>query len=88
MSLKKYRWLIVKTAKVVTQRFSTSAKAIPSQAWQTWANTLTIGLGIYALIMFFVTHWAMNAEGLQTWDEQTLKVVVQNFPMSFDKGVT
>ena len=88
MSLKKYRWLIVKTAKSVSQRFSQSAKAIPSQAWKQWASTLAIGLGICALIMFLVTRWAMNTEALQSWDEQTLKIVVQNFPMSFDKGVT
>ncbi len=88
MSASKHKWLIAQTAKNVFQRFSSSAKAIPSKAWQQWGATLAIGLAICSLIMFFVTHWAMNYETLQTWDEQTLLIIVKNFPMSFDKGVT
>ncbi len=84
----KHKWLIVKTAAGVIDRFSSSAKAIPSQAWKKWAGTLAIGLGICALIMLIITRWAMNAEGLQAWDKQTLLAVAKHFPMSFDKGVT
>ena len=88
MSATKHKWLVAKTATNVTQRFSNSAKAIPDRAWRTWASTLALGLGLCALIMSIVTLWAMNAEGLQTWDKQTLLIITQNFPMSFDKGVT
>lgn len=88
MFAKKHKWLIARTAIAVRQRFSHSAKAIPPKAWQRWAGTLAIGLGICALIMFVVTRWAMNAEGLQAWDERALMLIVKHFPMSFDKGVT
>lgn len=88
MSARKYRWLVAKTAKDVTRRFWHSAKAIPTKAWQRWASTLAVGLALCMLIMFIATRWAMNAEGLQAWDEQTLLIVVKHFPMSFDKGVT
>lgn len=88
MSTSKHKWLVAKTATDVIQRFSYSAKAIPAKAWQQWASTLAIGLGLCMLIMFVVTRWAMTAEGLQPWDEQTLLTVVKHFPMSFNKGVT
>ena len=88
MSANKSNWLIAQTAKNVFQRFSASAKAIPSKAWQSWGGVLAIGLAICALIMLIVTRWAMNNQALPAWDKQTLLVVVNNFPMSFDKGVT
>ena len=88
MSASKHKWLVAEAAKNVFRQFSHSAKAIPSKAWQKWAGTLAIGLGLCALIMFIVTRWAMNADGLQTWDEQALLSVTKHFPMSFDKGVT
>ncbi len=88
MSARKYRWLSAQTATNVTQRFWHSAKAIPAKAWQRWAITLAIGLGLCMLIMFVVTRWAMNAESLQAWDEQMLLKIVKHFPMSFNKGVT
>lgn len=88
MSAQKDRWLAGKATKNVIQRFSASAQAIPSKAWQQWASILAIGLGLCALIMFITTRWAMNANGLPAWDEQALLTVTEHFPMSFDKGVT
>ena len=88
MSTKQYRWLVGKAATNTIERFTQSAKAIPNEAWREWIATLALGLGICALIMFIATGWAMNNEALQTWDEQTLSKISQNFPMSFDKGVT
>jgi membrane-associated phospholipid phosphatase len=88
MSAQKYRSLTGKATKNIIQRFSDSAKAIPPKAWQQWASILAIGLGLCALIMFIVTRWAMNADGLQAWDKQTLLAITKHFPMSFDKGVT
>lgn len=88
MSTRKYQWLIAHTITNVTQQFLRSAKAIPAKAWQKWAGILAIGLGVCALIMLVMTLWAMNAEGLQSWDEQMLLAIAQNFPMSFNKGVT
>ena len=84
----KNRWLLRTAATNTIERFSKSAKAIPAKAWQEWAGTLAIGLGVCALIMFIATRWAMNAKGLQAWDEQALLEITQHFPMSFDKGVT
>ena len=88
MSASKHKWLVAEAATNVVRQFSHSAKAIPSKAWQKWAGTLAIGLGLCALIMFIVTRWAMNADSLQAWDEQALLSVTKHFPMSFDKGVT
>ena len=88
MSANQHKWLIARTAKNVWQRFSASAKAIPSKAWQQWLVTLFVGLAVCALVMAIATRWAMNNPSLQAWDEKTLLTVVENFPMSFDKGVT
>ena len=88
MSANKHNWLVAKAATNVIEQFSDSAKAVPSKAWRKWGGTLAIGLGLCALIMFAMTRWAMNAEGLQAWDEQALLTITKNFPMSFDKGVT
>ena len=88
MSASKHKWLVAKATTNVVEQFSHSAKAIPSIAWKKWGSTLAIGLGLCALIMFAMTRWAMNAKGLQAWDEQALLSITKHFPMSFDKGVT
>ena len=88
VSASKHKWLVAKTTTNVIGRFSHSAKAIPAKAWQKWGSTLAVGLGLCAVIMLVVTRWAMNAKGLQAWDEQTLTSITKHFPMSFDKGVT
>ena len=88
MSAKQYRWLVGKATTNTIERFTRSAKAIPTKAWQEWMATLALGLGICALIMFIATRWAMNNEGLQAWNKQALLKITQYFPMSFDKGVT
>ncbi|NEP15403.1 MAG: phosphatase PAP2 family protein [Leptolyngbya sp. SIO4C1] len=88
MSARGHKWLIVRAATAAWQRFWHEAKAIPAEAWRRWASTLAVGLGLCALIMFVTTRWAMTSESLQVWDERTLIVVTQRFPMSFDKGVT
>ena len=88
MSASKHKWLVAKGATKVIDRFSNSRNAIPAEAWQKWVGTLAIGLGVCALTMLIVTRWAMNAEGLQAWDERMLPVITKHFPMSFDKGVT
>ena len=88
MTAKKYQWLTGKAIADTVERFRNSAKAIPTKAWQQWASTLALGLGICALIMSLATRWAMTAEGLQAWDERALVSIAENFPMSFDKGVT
>lgn len=88
MSTSKYKWVVGRTARTIARKFSASAKAIPTKAWQQWAIALGIGLIICILLMLLITLWAMNSPALQTWDEQNLPLVVKNLPMSFDKGVT
>ena len=88
MSINKHRWLIVQTANNIFQRFFTSAKAIPAKAWRKWAIALAIGLAVCTVVMLLITLWAMNNPNLQAWDERTLPKIVEQLPMSFDKGVT
>ena len=88
MTANKYRWLIGRAIADTSKRCKHSAKQIPAKAWQQWASTLALGLGLCAIIMFIVTRWAMSADSLQAWDERTLLAITKNFPMSFDKGVT
>ena len=88
MTAKKSQWLLGRAISNTSKSFRHSARQIPAEAWQQWASTLALGLGICALIMFAITRWAMTADGLQAWDEQTLLAITKNFPMSFDKGVT
>lgn len=76
--------------RAIAQRFWRESQSLPATAWSKWWKTLAIGLGICALITFFLTRAAMGWETqwMQAWDESSLVEWRSVSPLSFSKGVT
>lgn len=89
-SSKKHQTTLPSGIKAVTRRFWQESRALPADAWTTWWQTLAIGLGISALLVYGLTRLAMGWENswLQAWDEKWLLIMRDRSPLSFDKGIT
>ena len=76
--------------RTIAQRFWQDSRSLPSIAWSRWWKTLAIGLGICALITYFITRIAVSweAQWMQAWDEQWLLALRDRNPLTFAKGVT
>jgi len=74
----------------IAHRFWQESRNLPPLAWSHWWKTLVIGLGISALMVYFMTRLTMSWETqwLQAWDEKWLLIMKDRNPLSFNKGVT
>lgn len=65
-------------------------RRLSPQVWSCWLGTLSLGLGISALITFGITYYAQVAsdQWLQAWDRTWLPVIVQHLPLTFSTAIT
>ncbi|MGB3137067.1 MAG: phosphatase PAP2 family protein [Nodosilinea sp.] len=84
------RWVTVQTLKRGWHRFWRDVRQVPQNVWQRWAGTLSIGLGLCALVTFALTVWAKAHadQGLQAWDTQMLPVLADRLPLNFARSIT
>jgi undecaprenyl-diphosphatase len=58
--------------------------------WRRWFGTIALGFGLTALLTCTLTLYAKSQQtkGMQAWDEQTLRAIADQAPMSFAQGIT
>ena len=84
------RWVVPTTAQRIWYQFWRDCHTLPTVVWRRWFGTIALGFGLTALLTAMITLVAKSqqAKGMQSWDEQTLRAIAEQAPLSFAQGIT
>lgn len=83
-------WALVRGVRATLRWFRDDWKALPPSAWRRWLVTLLIGFVVTAGVTAALTLWARDRlapNGMQAWDEQTLRRIERNQLVSFSNAI-
>jgi undecaprenyl-diphosphatase len=84
------RWVVPTTAQRIWHQFWQDCHKLPTVTWRRWFGTIALGFGLTALLTCALTLYAKSQQtkGMQAWDEQMLRAIADQAPMSFAQAIT